>query len=1097
MKVLITGASGLLGRAVHSQCLDKGYDTKALAFTRSDHAKQLIKLDLTDSAAVESCLREFQPDLIVHTAAERRPDVVEKDPAASHAINVDAPASIAKIASQLHKVPLLINISTDYVFDGSKPPYKVDDAPNPLNAYGVSKLQGERAVAENAKPGHFTNLRVPVLYGKTGTNEESAVNVLLDAIQPPAGSNDLKKCDAYAVRYPTNVGDVAKAILKLAVVHSSTSKPVPHTAHFSAKEAMTKYDMCMVLSRIANSVGFETRTDLLDPEYDVDPMAATARPRHCKLDTSVLEDYGVPVEYTEFEDWWRPYLQELYKLKQEEEARQAAEAEAKRLQEEEERKKREAEEDAERQRKAEEERRLAEEQAKAQREAEEQQDRKLREAEEADQKKAEPEAAQISANGAETVASSSTETPAETGAAISEAGEAPNGTDPGSPHPSFNSLKARPTPPATSGLPSPTSTHPPSSIKSGHRPDTPPPLNDAPSTVEILATDATPTGSVVEESPLNLAAARERQRLGSSLPQRSLSASSAARLTSLTDESTMFGGAARHPPHLDTAARHAKDDSDDDGYGQPSPRNNQSAFPSESTSSPNPASRVSADGTATLATASVASLGSFTPSKVYADADRASHPDSVATAAATAPPRLYHRPSFDLLQDARDREAYLRLHRRNHNFSIKVGDPQRIGDPMTAHIVYTVRTNTDHPRFRSSQFSSLRRYRDFRWLHAALVQNNPGIIVPPVPEKVSIGRFAAELVEARRIGLETCINKIANHALLQQDDDFRLFLESENFAADVKARDTVKGAIVTPEQKTYKSWGSALLGHVVPSTSSLSSGSLSAYSFEETDEWFTEQKVYLDSLENALKGMVKSVSALSNQRKAMVQNTHDLCQVLTTLSGSSLSRSLSTCFAGLAEVKRRAMELEDIQSESDVRQLGTTMYEYERVVGSVRKAFQIRAEVWAKSARCADELRKARSRFDKYKAVNPTSSGGQFQSLLAEVTEAETKALEAERLFDTVSARCKDEMERLDLERVLDFKRAVAIWVEDMIKRQEELVEEWVGYAELLGRQTGVKVLVTPTQDEGGEKGQHQGERQPLEMNVDQSEMSSTQTNID
>ena len=42
-------------------------------------------------------------------------------------------------------------------------------------------------------------------------------------------------------------------------------------------------------------------------------MAATARPRHCKLDTSVLEEYGVPVEYTSFEDWWRPYLAEVRK----------------------------------------------------------------------------------------------------------------------------------------------------------------------------------------------------------------------------------------------------------------------------------------------------------------------------------------------------------------------------------------------------------------------------------------------------------------------------------------------------------------------------------------------------------------------------------------------------------------------------------------------------------------------------------------------------------------------------------------------------------------------------------------------------------------
>src|SRR5690242_21943938 len=100
MKVLITGASGLLGRSVHQQCIEKGYGTKALAFTRSDPSKNLVKLDLTDASAVESCLNEYKPDVIIHTAAERRPDVVENDPAACQAINVDAPAHIASVASK-------------------------------------------------------------------------------------------------------------------------------------------------------------------------------------------------------------------------------------------------------------------------------------------------------------------------------------------------------------------------------------------------------------------------------------------------------------------------------------------------------------------------------------------------------------------------------------------------------------------------------------------------------------------------------------------------------------------------------------------------------------------------------------------------------------------------------------------------------------------------------------------------------------------------------------------------------------------------------------------------------------------------------------
>lgn len=72
-------------------------------------------------------------------------------------------------------------ISTDYVFDGTSPPYEVRDAPHPLNFYGESKLRGEQAVL--AYPDHTLVLRVPILYGPTEYDGESAVNVLLGAVK--------------------------------------------------------------------------------------------------------------------------------------------------------------------------------------------------------------------------------------------------------------------------------------------------------------------------------------------------------------------------------------------------------------------------------------------------------------------------------------------------------------------------------------------------------------------------------------------------------------------------------------------------------------------------------------------------------------------------------------------------------------------------------------------------------------------------------------------------------------------------------------------------------------------------------------------------
>jgi sorting nexin-1/2 len=89
------------------------------------------------------------------------------------------------------------------------------------------------------------------------------------------------------------------------------------------------------------------------------------------------------------------------------------------------------------------------------------------------------------------------------------------------------------------------------------------------------------------------------------------------------------------------------------------------------------------------------------------------------------------------------------------------------------------------PLFRSSSFSVLRRYSDFLWLYETLSLNNPGVVVPPVPEKSPFGRFEGTFVEQRRLGLEKCINKMANHPVLQKDADLKMFLESDSFALDV------------------------------------------------------------------------------------------------------------------------------------------------------------------------------------------------------------------------------------------------------------------------------------------------------------------------
>jgi S-adenosylmethionine synthetase len=95
-----------------------------------------------DSEAVHHIIHDFQSHVVVHCAAERRPDVVESQPDAASQLNVAASGNLATEAAAVGA--FLIYISSDYVFDGTNPPYTEEDTPNPLNLYGKTKLEGER-----------------------------------------------------------------------------------------------------------------------------------------------------------------------------------------------------------------------------------------------------------------------------------------------------------------------------------------------------------------------------------------------------------------------------------------------------------------------------------------------------------------------------------------------------------------------------------------------------------------------------------------------------------------------------------------------------------------------------------------------------------------------------------------------------------------------------------------------------------------------------------------------------------------------------------------------------------------------------------------
>ncbi|MBX9902448.1 MAG: dTDP-4-dehydrorhamnose reductase [Burkholderiaceae bacterium] len=166
MKILLTGTSGQLGRALQTQLSGERYQQIEL------FAPIRAQMDLKDPQSIQRTLDDFQPDLIVNPAAYTAVDLAESEPQAAFLVNTAAPALLAKEAKSRNIG--LVHFSTDYVFDGSKRDtqgalvaYTETDAPCPINIYGQSKLEGEIAIRESGcKHLIFRTSWVYSLFGK-------------------------------------------------------------------------------------------------------------------------------------------------------------------------------------------------------------------------------------------------------------------------------------------------------------------------------------------------------------------------------------------------------------------------------------------------------------------------------------------------------------------------------------------------------------------------------------------------------------------------------------------------------------------------------------------------------------------------------------------------------------------------------------------------------------------------------------------------------------------------------------------------------------------------------------------------------------------
>ena len=247
MKVLITGSNGLLGqKLLHKLRVDEEINLVAISRGKNRVSEKngytYFDLDITDNDEVERVIVEQIPDVVINTAAMTNVDMCEDKKDACDALNVNA---VQYLADACQKIDAhLIQISTDFIFDGEDGPYTEEDKPNPLSYYGLSKLKSEQLLQAHAVK--WTIVRTIIVFG---TGEKlSKGNIVLWAKGALEKGDPLNIIDDQ-FRAPTLAEDLADACIL------ALKKKAYGIFNVSGKDIMSIYE---IVERIRKYFGLDT-----------------------------------------------------------------------------------------------------------------------------------------------------------------------------------------------------------------------------------------------------------------------------------------------------------------------------------------------------------------------------------------------------------------------------------------------------------------------------------------------------------------------------------------------------------------------------------------------------------------------------------------------------------------------------------------------------------------------------------------------------------------------------------------------------------------------------------------------------------------------
>jgi dTDP-4-dehydrorhamnose reductase len=282
-RILLTGADGQLGHELQQTLMPLG---EVIALTRQE-------LDLSQGEHIRQLVQQIQPAIIVNSAAYTAVDKAESEVHLAQAVNGTAPTIMAEEAEKIGA--LLLQVSTDYVFDGKKnTPYLETDLTYPLSSYGKSKLAGEVGIQQVTD--NYLILRTAWVYGVYGKG-----NFVKTMLRLGQDREELRVV-ADQVGSPSWAKDIAEAIAQL--LQSETTG----IYHFTNSGVVSWYDFAIAIFEEARALGFPLKVQRVIPITTADYPTPAVRPAY-----SVLSGKKITETLGDYPPYWRDSLRKMLK----------------------------------------------------------------------------------------------------------------------------------------------------------------------------------------------------------------------------------------------------------------------------------------------------------------------------------------------------------------------------------------------------------------------------------------------------------------------------------------------------------------------------------------------------------------------------------------------------------------------------------------------------------------------------------------------------------------------------------------------------------------------------------------------------------------